>query len=80
VDLPAISSQSASHNQTSHKFTWQESSRVGDKISAKGNAFRPPRGRPGGVFLIIPAMMGKQKAAVFPDPVWAQAIKSLPPS
>jgi hypothetical protein len=27
---------------------------------------------------MIPAMMGKQKAAVLPDPVCAQAIKSLP--
>ena len=27
---------------------------------------------------VMLAMMGKQKAAVFPEPVWAQAIKSLP--
>jgi hypothetical protein len=26
---------------------------------------------------MIPLIIGKQKAAVFPDPVWAQAIKSL---
>jgi hypothetical protein len=27
---------------------------------------------------MIPLMMGKQKAAVFPDPVWAHAMRSLP--
>jgi hypothetical protein len=33
---------------------------------------------PSGMFLMIPTMVGKQKAAVLPDPVCAQAIRSLP--
>ena len=52
------------------RVTWLVSSRVGERMRANGNAFRPPLGRPGGGGdLRMEAMMGKQKAAVFPDPV-----------
>lgn len=51
------------------KHTWIESSRVGDKISAGGHTVLEPRCRCEGGPLIIPLMIGKQKAAVFPDPV-----------
>ncbi|KAK1281637.1 hypothetical protein QJS10_CPB22g01149 [Acorus calamus] len=60
--------------------TWADNSLVGERISAEGHAVRDPsrRGLLGPGPFTIRAMIGKQKAAVFPDPVWAQAIKSLP--
>jgi len=33
---------------------------------------------PSGMFFMIPTMIGEQKATALPDPVCAQAIRSLP--
>ncbi|KAF5819584.1 hypothetical protein HanXRQr2_Chr02g0079291 [Helianthus annuus] len=45
------------------------SSLVGDIINASGNTARVPRGLCGNWPRIIPLIIGKQNAAVFPDPV-----------
>ncbi|MFS7915629.1 hypothetical protein Hanom_Chr02g00167531 [Helianthus anomalus] len=42
---------------------------VGDIINASGNTARVPRGLCGNWPRIIPLIIGKQNAAVFPDPV-----------
>jgi hypothetical protein len=57
------------NQKRSGKRTWTDNSRVGDKINARGYAVLDPLGLCGGLELIIPLMIGKQKAAVFPDPV-----------
>mmetsp|Transcript_10503 Transcript_10503/g.44686 ORF Transcript_10503/g.44686 Transcript_10503/m.44686 type:complete len:252 (+) Transcript_10503:1011-1766(+) len=58
-------------------WIWIASSRVGAITSAIGNVLRPPRGPPWRPLVRMPWMMGKQNAAVFPDPVCAHAIRSL---
>ena len=59
-------------------WIWIASSRVGAITSAFGNVFRPPLGPPFKPRVRMPWMMGKQNAAVFPDPVCAHAMRSFP--
>lgn len=52
-------------------------------MRASGYAMREKLGAAGAgrlLHLMIPLIIGKQNAAVFPEPVWAHAIKSLPAS
>ncbi|WVZ60931.1 hypothetical protein U9M48_010885, partial [Paspalum notatum var. saurae] len=75
----AVSSTATTSPEVS--VTAEVTSRVGDSISARGQAVLDPLCLWGGLRSLdfnIPLMIGKQKAAVFPDPVCAQAMRSRP--
>mmetsp|Transcript_21307 Transcript_21307/g.52913 ORF Transcript_21307/g.52913 Transcript_21307/m.52913 type:complete len:222 (-) Transcript_21307:84-749(-) len=63
-------------NLRDSSWIWMASSRVGAITSAMGNVLRLPRMEPCRLRSRMPLMMGKQNAAVLPEPVCAHAIRS----